>query len=46
MSSRISLSNVNLHYPSVAYAPRSLMGLLGRKLAEVPRPRLLKTFTP
>ncbi len=31
-TSRISLTNVNLHYPLVAYATRSLLGMLGRAI--------------
>jgi lipopolysaccharide transport system ATP-binding protein len=40
-ASRISLSNVNLLYPSVAYAPRSLISMLGQAIAgRSRRPRL------
>jgi lipopolysaccharide transport system ATP-binding protein len=41
-TSRISLSNVNLHYPSVAYATRSLLSMLGRAIGKGPRTPPLK----
>jgi len=42
MTSRIRLTKVNLHYPSVAYAHRSLMGLLGQVIGRGPRTPVLK----
>lgn len=42
--SRIHLANVNLHYPAVNYANRSLMGLLGRAIARGPRSVVLKNI--
>ena len=41
-ASRICLSNVNLHYPSVAYAPRTLLGMVGRAMGRGPRTPPLK----
>ena len=40
--SQIRLTNVNLHYPAVNYANRSLMGLLGRAIGRGPRSVVLK----